>query len=505
MEHKLRETLEREIKLTAGPRFRFPNFSGDPLVPRVFTSTYYETTDHRLAKCGITLRRRVEHKKGLWQLKLPSGPARLELEIRGGPFSPPEVFKDLLLALLRGKELLPVAKLRTQRTGVRVQNVEGSLADVVLDRVVVLDKGRTLQRFSEIEIELVSGDETILTQIEAALRSAGAQDGDPRPKIFQALDLSFDKERPEVPPLAPPVDHLKVKLQNQVAEILLHDPGTRFGKDPEELHQMRVATRRSRSLLRAARPLLWAEWGDNLRAEIGWLGGVLGQVRDYDVLLQHLHAEATSLPPPDRHVFERVLAGLETQRSIARGAMLDALRSGRYLQLLNQLEDAADHPNVVSSHISLQDIAAKEFKKLVRAIDKKSSECSDQDLHLIRIQAKRARYAAELAETAVGKTATRFIRQAKVMQDLLGSHQDAIVTEQRLRELIRASRGVKAALAVGQVVERLRASRRQLREAFPHQWAKLKKRGREAWPPAATKIPGLQAIKSSPINGNDSS
>ncbi len=504
MEHKLRETLEREIKLTAGPRFRFPNLSGDPLVPRVFTSTYYETTDHRLAKCGITLRRRVEHKKGLWQLKLPSGPARLELEIRGGPFSPPEVFKDLLLALLRGKALFPVAKLRTQRTGVRVQNVEGSLADVVLDRVVVLDKGRTLQRFSEIEIELVSGNETILTQIEAALRSAGAQDGDPRPKIFKALDLSFDKERSEVPPLAPPVDHLKVKLQNQVAEILLHDPGTRFGKDPEELHQMRVATRRSRSLLRAARPLLWAEWGDNLRAEIGWLGEVLGQVRDYDVLLQHLHAEATSLPPPDRHVFERVLAGLETQRSIARGAMLDALRSGRYLQLLNQLEDAADHPNVVSSHISLQDIAAKEFKKLVRAIDKKSSECSDQDLHRIRIQAKRARYAAELAETAVGKTATRFIRQAKVMQDLLGSHQDAIVTEQRLRELIRASRGVKAALAVGQVVERLRASRRQLREAFPHQWAKLKKRGREAWPPPATKNPGLQAIEGSPIRVGDS-
>lgn len=491
MEHKLRETLEREIKLTAGPRFRFPNLSGDPLVPRVFTSTYYETTDHRLAKCGITLRRRVEHKKGLWQLKLPSGPARLELEIRGGPFSPPEVFKDLLLALLRGKALLPVAKLRTQRTGVRVQNVEGALADVVLDRVVVLDKGRTLQRFSEIEIELVSGDETILTQIEAALRSAGAQDGDPRPKIFKALELSFDKERSEVPPLAPPVDHLKVKLQNQVTEILLHDPGTRFGKDPEELHQMRVATRRYRALLRAARPLLAMEWGDNLRAEIGWLGGILGQVRDYDVLLQHLYAEATSLPTPDRQAFERVLAVLETQRSIARGAMLDALRSGRYLHLLNQLEDATHHPSVGLSHVSLQDIAIKEFKKLRRAIDKKSSECSDQDLHLIRIQAKRARYAAELAETAVGKPATRFIRQAKILQDLLGEHQDAVVTEQRLRELIRTSRGVKAAFAVGQVVERLRARRRRLRETFPQQWGKLKKRAREAWPQPPSKSPGF--------------
>ena len=74
----------------------------------------------------------------------------------------------------------------------------------------------------------------------------------------------------------------------QVGELIAHDPGTRLGDDPEELHQARVATRRLRAVLRAARPLLDPGWTESLRAELSWLGGALGPVRDLDVLLDHL-------------------------------------------------------------------------------------------------------------------------------------------------------------------------------------------------------------------------
>ena len=105
---------------------------------------------------------------------------------------------------------------------------------------------------------------------------------------------------------------LKTILQTQLRDILLHDPGTRIGQDPEELHQMRVGIRRFRALLRASRVLLEPEWYASLQEELRWLAAMLGTVRDQDVLLYRLHTEAHVLPPAERKIFERLLATLET-------------------------------------------------------------------------------------------------------------------------------------------------------------------------------------------------
>lgn len=132
----------------------------------------------------------------------------------------------------------------------------------------------------------------------------------------------------------------------------------------------------------------------------------MGAVRDFDVLLEYLHAESDSLPKTERKVFERVLAILETQRSIARATLVEALRSDRYLQLLDRLESATQKPEFANpQEISLFNLAAKEFKKLRRVLENGSAELSDQKLHQLRIQTKRARYTTELRETAIGKPA----------------------------------------------------------------------------------------------------
>lgn len=72
---------------------------------------------------------------------------------------------------------------------------------------------------------------------------------------------------------------LQAMIAVQLGRILAHDPGARLGDDPEDVHQLRVATRRLRAFLRAARPLLEKSWAEDLRAEPGWLGGALGPVR----------------------------------------------------------------------------------------------------------------------------------------------------------------------------------------------------------------------------------
>lgn len=482
MEYQLRESIERGISLSIGSRFRLPEIPGEPLVPRTFTATYFDTSDYKLAKLGCTLRRRTENRKARWQLKLPQNTGQLELEIPSNQPTPPEPFLDLLFGILRNEGCVSVAKLQTKRSGIRVCTIDGPLADIVMDRVTIQDGRRVTGRFSEIEIGLLGGNEKELGRLETILRSAGAEDGDPRPQVVKALGLLWADDRPSVQASAPPLDHIKAMLRQQVTKLFLHDPGTRFGKDPEELHQMRVSIRRFRATLRAGQSLLLPEWSDPLKAEMDWLGKVLGAVRDYDVLLEHLHFEASALLIPERKLFERVLASLETKRSISRAQLLDALRSDRYLKLLNHLEEAVTNPRgIPTEDISLQQLGRKEYTKLRRAVQQLTTDPSDEELHNVRIRTKRARYAAELAQKTMGRAASRFIQQTKRMQDLLGDNQDSLIAENQLRELLPSTRGVKAAFAMGRVVERLRARRRAAWAAFPRAWAKLKKRGRTAF------------------------
>ena len=476
----LRETHERELKLSVPPGFTLPDLPGDVLEPQTFTSTYHDTADRALARAGITLRRRVQNRKGLWQLKLPGEGERLELEVPGGPGAAPEALTALLVGVLRGRSLEPAAVLRTRREGVRASENRRAVADVTIDTVSVLDGRRVRERFVELEVEALDGGAEALPGLERTLVEAGATPGDGRPKVFQAL--GFFPVEPIVPPRwAPPLEHVRAMIAAQVAELIAHDPGTRLGDDPEELHKARVATRRLRAVLRAARPLLDPDWTESLRADLSWLGGALGPVRDLDVLLERLRVEIAGLEPEERRASARFLDLLEEERSSARAAMLEAMSSARYADLLSRLEAAAVAPRARAADVSLQSIAAGEFRKLRKAVRALPTAPSDEALHAVRIRGKRARYAGELAEGVVGKPARRFVRDAKLFQDVIGEHQDAVVAEERIRGLLGEAGGPRAHFAAGQIVERERERRRAARAAFPKAWARLEKSGKRAW------------------------
>jgi inorganic triphosphatase YgiF len=267
----MKRTDEREIKLRAGSGFVMPTGLGDPLAPRAFSSTYHDTSDHRLANTGFTLRYRAEQGAGAWQLKLPENGHRLELELPGPPEQVPKDFGDLVSATTRGRPLAPVATLDTDREGVMVRERGRNVAEVVVDRVTVSRSGRRVTRIEELEIELVEGDEETLREIEQTLRAAGAEPGDGRPKLARALGLPRWTRKP-LPRDAAPIRHLTAMLEQQYWAILEHDPGTRLGDDPEHLHQHRVAIRRLRALLRAAKPMLDPDWVKELRGELAWAG-----------------------------------------------------------------------------------------------------------------------------------------------------------------------------------------------------------------------------------------
>jgi CHAD domain-containing protein len=475
-------TIERELKLEVGPGFRLPRLPGEPMAPRVFVSVYYDTADHRLARHQVTARRRTEKRRHRWQVKLPRGAARLELELRGSNAEPPPDVRRLLAIYTREAPLVPVATLLTRRSGVTVTDLRGPVAEVVLDSVSVFEGRRVAQRFREVEVELVGrGTEQDLQHIGALLRAAGARDGDGRPKVFRALGLDLPAEARPLDPDSSALDHVLDRLRDQLEAVRAHDPGTRLGADPEELHQMRVAVRRLRAILRAARPMFEPEPVEAVRAELAWLGAALGVRRDVDVMLEYLRAELATLEPADRRGGQRLLRRLEEAREATGLEVTKALDSDRYLSLLDRLEKLIAQPPLASGEVALADLAAREFRKLRKTVSALPETPGDADLHAVRIKAKRARYAAELAARAVGRPAERFVEKAKVLQDILGEHQDAVVAEERLRELFDGVRGRRAGFVAGRLVERQRARRLAARAAFSGYWPKVERRGRKTW------------------------
>src|SRR6266487_666078 len=131
----MKSAIEQETKLSVNERFRLPVLGGKRLPRRMLTSTYYDTPNYRLAHARITLRYRVEHGKGVWQLKLPMEEARREIEISGAAGPPPPELEEILFIRRQGAELIPVAKMRTWRTGMRISDRKGASADVLLDAV----------------------------------------------------------------------------------------------------------------------------------------------------------------------------------------------------------------------------------------------------------------------------------------------------------------------------------------------------------------------------------
>ena len=379
------------------------------------------------------------------------------------------------------RKLVPVVTLRVWRRGFLVHHGRVPVAEIALDTVAVEKNGGIIQRFCELEIEQRQGDEASLRSLERQMREAGASDHDGRPKFFRALSLPAPTPSAPPEPKAPVVDYLKWALAQHVGWLLAHDPGTRLGTEPESLHQLRVATRRLRAVLRTARPILRPAWVTTLEQELTWLSELLGPARDLDVQIAHFTEESAELDARDRKLLAPFIAHLRTQREAVQQMVVSELTSARYVELIRRLQQAAQDPSVMESPLTVRDLARQEFKKLRKAISRLAPSPSDTALHTIRIKTKRARYAAELARSSVGKPASRFIKSARAVQDRLGLHQDAIQAERHVRQFLKYSTSVRAGFVAGRMVERQQQRRKLVRQGIKPLFKKLLKRGKKAW------------------------
>ena len=495
---------EREVKLSAWAGFTVPSLEGmadgvtvDPLPLRTLDAVYYDTADLRLARWGVSLRHRTGDGTG-WTVKLPDGdgddgPAlvRREVPFAGRDGRPPEAAVDLVRAYVRTAELVPVAHLQTRRQGVELRDGEGQrLLEVVDDEVTVLDGERVAARFREVEVE--AGDRApadLLDQVVARLREAGAGAPDATPKIVRALG-SRAVAGPEVvvPSLGGSptgAEVVQAAIAASVCRVLVHDAGVRLGDDPEDVHQARVGTRRLRSDLRTFRPLLAVDWAEELRNELKWAADALGAVRDADVLTGRLRAQAAELPEVDAAGFAPVLRRLADEREAARVALLDAMASDRYVALLDRLVEAATAPQLTpqaeaSASMTLLPLVAGQWRKLAKAVGKLPRNPPDDDLHAVRILAKRTRYAAEAAAPVGGKAAKRFAAAVAGVQEVLGDHNDAVVAEAWLRAAVEEA-DVAQALALGELIAVQRGVAADCRKSWRGAWKAVDRKKLRKW------------------------
>ncbi|HTP16305.1 MAG TPA: CYTH and CHAD domain-containing protein [Streptosporangiaceae bacterium] len=509
----------------------------------ILDAVYYDTADLRLIRAGLTLRRRTGGDDAGWHLKLPAGAdtrdeIRLPLaaaESAGGPGAGPAALAAagaapgpaagtaawpplqpaaglgggaagavpgelaaLARARARGAALVPVAAMRTSRGVLRlVDDAARTLAEIAADHVSARLPGEPAEAsWDELEVELVTGDRELLTEIDARLRAAGARPAATATKLERALGERLAAARQSaggvdggaaagspLTPQSPAGDVVLAYVRQQAAAVTRLDPLVRRD-EPDAVHQMRVATRRARSVLQAFGEIIEREATRPLRGELKWLAAVLGQARDAEVLLGRLAGELAAIPaelasgPAAARITGHFTAALEHDRQAA----VRELDGQRYLRLLDDLDVFLADPPLTPlaarpANRALAGPVRRTARGLRRALaDVPAAPDKDAAIHEARKAAKRARYAAEAAVPALGRPARRQAARAKKLQGLLGDHHDSVVARTVLRALAGQARAAgEDTFTYGVLHQRQACQASQIERKLPKAAARLRK------------------------------
>jgi CHAD domain-containing protein len=506
--------LEVEAKFRVGAVFDLPDLTGDRTGitavegPRMaaLDAVYWDTSDLRLAREGITLRYRTgegDDEDG-WHLKLPvheagvpdgSTGAREELhDLDCSPDSVPPSMRSLVEVHLRGAVIGPVATLVTTRSSYDLLDAVGTrVAELTDDLVSVLNLGHVAGRFREIEVEDCGGGVTVLDDVGVVLRAAGAVGGEFVPKVVRALGPQATADPDPPKPMAvdlrdPARSAMQAVLRRYVRALMANDPTVRRGR-PDGVHQMRVAARRIRSALKTFGPLVDADWSSALRAELKWLADSLGAARDAEVMLARLHAEldALSADAVVGPVRAKLDAAVGSQLAAAERDALAVLDSDRYLALVDRLVAAAWDPMTTPLAEApagdvLPHLVGHAWRRLAKGARRlRRADAVTDDWHDVRKVAKQARYSAEAVSPFYGKPARRLARQAEAVQELLGEHQDAVITAELVRSLATVPRAGSFAFTLGVIHCRQQAVIDRTRDEFPALWKAANRSRHRKW------------------------
>jgi len=377
------------------------------------------------------------------------------------------------------EELVRIHQVRRKRDYGR----DESVVEVSVDAVEVLSRGEVIERFAELELELRRGEEAALeplaqlmseieellpaetSKLERALDAVRRDDelGDTEARPVRApsaastaaapVEPAADAEPPRLTaPKTPGVtadDHLaeagRKVLRFHLARMLAREAGTREGREAEELHAMRVATRRQRAAWRVFGPAFDEHRTSRHRRRLREVAADLGGVRDLDVLIQALEAYRATVSAGDAAGIEPLVASWRARRDAARALLVHELDSKRYKRWVDdyaafvQAEGAGSRPvGPVEPHRVRDTMPSRIWAayEAVRAYEAVLRWADVTTLHDLRIASKWLRYTLEFVREALGRDAGPVIEKVVALQDHLGWLNDADVAAGLARQYL---------------------------------------------------------------------
>lgn len=386
------------------------------------------------------------------------GPATGRLDPRTWPSSPARELIDELRGAARLRGLFTIRQLRE----VRVVTGEGGSAELSLDEVRVIAGRSVVGTFAELEVESTGGSADLLAGVSRALATTGLLVASSRSKEAQARAL-VDREltearRRRLPrvPRTPGVvadDTLaeagRKVLRMHLARMLAAEEGTRRGEDIEELHRMRVATRRMRSVWRVFDGAYRPKVQDRYVRELRMVASALGSVRDLDVQLEALDVWAAT--PEATGETDSTVAGalrpfrdeLSARRDEARRDLIDLLDSRRYQDFVGdyleftETPGAAERATAPGRPVQVRHTAGGRIWSAyehLRAHETILGWADIPALHAVRIDAKRLRYTLESFREVLPPASGELIARVTTLQDHLGALNDADIAARLARE-----------------------------------------------------------------------
>jgi adenylate cyclase len=416
---------------------------------------YYDTPGLALRKRGIALRLRAKGRLWLQTVKC-AGEAGGGLSARPewetpyvGHFDFSAIDDPAVRACLEKPKLktciTPVFETNFQRVAWQFEPKPGTRIEMVLDRGWIAAAGRR-EAISEIELELVEGDPSQIFTLARALAErvpvapAPLSKADRGYRLFRQVPVAPVKgTAAALAPADHPLTAFRRIALSCLDQLQQNHPGALASDDPEYIHQMRVATRRLRAALRLFGPLLPADFAARLTEPLRELMAVLGQARDFDVLLAEIAEPVLAALPDEPRL--AALTGIITERRFDhRQAAVAFLRSPRFgaimlevLEALHGLSATAPAQKVGAGGTAqavetLADFAADRLRRLCKKVLGLAAHAridNPPSLHALRIGIKRLRYALEFfAPLASSRKMRSLLAHLAALQDTLGQIND---------------------------------------------------------------------------------
>ena len=459
---------------------------------------YVDTADGALAHAGFAVRLRqkggqtIVSVKSLAHAEGPGGSfSREELEGPADRVAPPSDWpaSDARALVLEHAGDAPLVERVTIRQLRRVRQLRAASTrvELSLDEVDVVARGRVVERFVELEAELTKGDRADLAALSEAIETEAGLERAATSKLevaLAALDGSGNGEAPDTKPVgrsrkrAEPVEDADSEAEDKdgkaeprlitgktpgvlaedtvaeagrkvmrfhLARMIDREPGVREGKDIEDIHKMRVATRRQRAAWRvfgeAFRKRRTRSYRDGLRD----VARRLGAVRDLDVQLEGIDAYRADQPVTEQRALEPLIGSLRQHRDDARVLLIRELDSGAYARFVDdyldfvRTEGAAARPVNASAPHRVRETAPSRIwaaYEQVRSYEPILRWADVPTLHELRIAGKWLRYSLEFVQEPLGDDALPLIAKVTALQDHLGLMNDASVAASMTRTFL---------------------------------------------------------------------